>query len=301
MNYSAKRFYEIEQQKLFLDFEKVALFTRHPTSLGTFRESRLRQYLRDFTPKQLSMGTGFVSAFDTLSESGDFAQSRQVDCLVFDETQRHPELRTDDYVIIRPEALFAAIEIKSELTLYRQIAKASDNVEQFPLTRIDERFRWAGTLIDALQNIKSVQDAISTTGRGAFLGIFGYNSSFDIHTFFNALDNGDIQQQLGLNHIDNFPPVICVPGKFLIHLSPYNFLETAPHHDSFTAFMNVIEPLKESKAYPLQFFTTFYLNQVGGILTGTAPIGGGLNSGSSSPIKIWSKHFDLDTEGYEDQ
>ncbi|WP_175853466.1 DUF6602 domain-containing protein [Burkholderia anthina] len=119
MNHSAKRFYEIEQQKLFLDFERIALFTKHPASLGTFRESRLRQYLRDFTPKQLSMGTGFVSAFDTQAESGEFTQSRQIDCLEFDETQRHPELQADGYVIIRPEALFAAVEIKSNLTLYK--------------------------------------------------------------------------------------------------------------------------------------------------------------------------------------
>ncbi|MEY1587909.1 DUF6602 domain-containing protein [Burkholderia sp. Bmkn7] len=301
MNNTAKRFYEIEQSKLLLDFEKISLFTKHPTSLGAFRESRLRQYLRDFTPKQLSMGTGFVSAFDVQSESGELIQSRQIDCLVFDETQRHPELWTSDYVVIRPEALYAAIEIKSELTLYKQIAKSGDKADQFPLSRNGERFRWAGTLIDALQNIKSIRDATSAAKCAPFLAIFGYNSSFDIRRFFNALDNGDIQQQLGISHIDDFPPAICVPGKFLIHLSPYDFTETAPHHDSFTAFMNVIEPLEVSAAYPLQFFTNFYLNQIGGTLTGSPPSGGGLNSGSSAKIKIWVEHFDLNTEGYEDQ
>ena len=55
------RYYEIEQSKLLLDFEKVALFTDHSTSLGSFRERRLRQYIREFTPSQLSVDTGFVS------------------------------------------------------------------------------------------------------------------------------------------------------------------------------------------------------------------------------------------------
>lgn len=91
-----KRFYEIEQEKMLLDFEKISLFTEHPTSLGTFRESRLRQYLREFTPRQLSMGTGFVSSFPHSNAGVSENQSRQIDCLVFDESKRHPELRTDD-------------------------------------------------------------------------------------------------------------------------------------------------------------------------------------------------------------
>lgn len=39
-------FYEIEQEKMLLDFRKIELFTRHPGSRGTFRERRLKQYLR---------------------------------------------------------------------------------------------------------------------------------------------------------------------------------------------------------------------------------------------------------------
>lgn len=241
---STHRFYEIEQQKLLLDFEKVSLFTSHPTSLGTFRESRLRQYLRDFTPKQLSMGTGFISACEQDGIVSD-RQSRQVDCLVFDESQRHPELRTDDYVIIRPEALFAAIEVKSELTFYKQVSKKDSDPKDFPLTRDNEKFRWAGTLIDALKNIKSIVDVMPHDNRRFFCGVFGYSSSFDLNTLYNALDNGDIQKQLGLTHIDEFPSAICVPDKYFINFSPYDFLESAPHHDSSTSFMNVIQPRVE--------------------------------------------------------
>jgi hypothetical protein len=102
------RYYEIEQSKLLLDFEKVALFTEHPTSLGSFRERRLRQFLREFTPSQLSVHTGFVSDWNPNSGKIVDRQSRQVDCLVFDAQTLRPLLQTDDYAIILPQALYAA-------------------------------------------------------------------------------------------------------------------------------------------------------------------------------------------------
>jgi hypothetical protein len=297
---STYRFYEIEQQKLLLDFEKISLFTSHPSSLGTFRESRLRQYLRDFTPKQLSMGTGFISLFETEGMVFD-RQSRQVDCLVFDETRRHPELRTDDYVIIRPEAFFAAIEVKSDLTFYKQICPKGGNESDYPLSALHERFRWAGTLMDALRNIKSIVEVMPAENHRYFTGVFGYKASFDFQSLYRALDNGEIQRQIGLNHIDELPMSVCVPGKFLIHFSPYDMMESAPHHDSYSSFMNVFTPLAESAAYPLQFFTIHYLNQIGAALTGEVISAGGLNSGKSPGVGVWRQRFDLNSEGHEDQ
>ncbi|WP_175853468.1 hypothetical protein [Burkholderia anthina] len=98
-------------------------------------------------------------------------------------------------------------------------------------------------------------------------------------------------KKLEIKHIDYLPGAICVPGKFLINLSPYDFLGRAPHHDDCTAYTNVIEPLEKSTAYPLQIFTNYYLSPVGGALTGAVPTGGGLNSGSSGKVKMWCKHF----------
>lgn len=302
MKYSTKRFYEIEQQKLLLDFEKVALFTQHPTSLGTFRENRLRQYLRDFTPRHLSLGTGFISEFD--DHGSLVAQSRQIDCMVFDENRYHPELRTEDYAIIRPEAFFAAIEIKSELTFYKRKPKSDEEKERFFHERFgSEKFLWAGTLIDAIVNIKSINDAVKSRQRNCFLAVFGYSSSFKPLDLFRALANGEIQKQLGIEHIDQLPQSICVPGKHTICISPYDMTETAPHHEPYTSFMNVVESGPQSPAYPLQFFSVHYLNQIAFALNNEPVKRGGLNDGSSegAGIKIWRDHFRLSSKGYEDQ
>lgn len=298
---TSARYYELEQQKLLLDFEKVALFTKHPTSLGTFRERRLRQYLREFTPMQLSLSTGFVvdanPAIDAIAER----VSRQIDCLVYDETRRHPELRTEDYVVIRPEAMFAAIEVKSTLTFYQEEMKNKDDTAKYPLERFGKKFRWAGTLVDALINIKSIKD-VCTEGSKAFFAVFGYTANFDWKVLHQALDNRELQQQLGLNHVDDFPPVLCVPGKFLINISPYDWLEHNPHHDPSVSHFNALIATDEAPAYPLQFFTTYFLNSVGAALNGTVPQRGGINSGiSSGSVGMYGHHFDLNSEGYEDQ
>jgi hypothetical protein len=299
MKHSSRRVYEIEQQKLLLDFEKIALFTDHPTSLGTFRESRLRQYLRDFTPRQLSLGTGFVSSF----EHGDVLQSKQIDCLVFDETRTHPELRTDDYVIVRPEAFYAAIEIKSELTFYKKSWKSGEDKTKFPLQRGGEQFQWAGTLIEALVNIQSIVQTVGEEAAKCFFGVFGYQSSFLSRTLAEALDNDEIQKQLKIKHINELPRMICIPGKCAMNLSPYDFAENAHHHDPYISFLNVLEAQSGTPAYPLQFFTTYYLNQIGAKLSGKLPKNGGLNSASTEgeTVKIWRQHFDLNSEGFEDQ
>lgn len=188
----AAKFYEIEQQKLLLDFEKIALFTSHPTSLGTYRERRLREYLRDFTPMQLSLTTGFV--VDGSPETGFVSgrMSRQIDCLVYDSTRLHPELRTDDYVVIRPQALFAAIEVKSSLTFYQQAMEKGGDPSKYPLQKLGKHFRWAGTLVDALENIKSIKD-VCARKQGVFFGVFGYSANFDWRKVYEALDCGELQ------------------------------------------------------------------------------------------------------------
>ena len=132
------RYYEIEQSKLLLDFEKVALFTDHSTSLGSFRERRLRQYIREFTPSQLSVDTGFVSMWKRDSGKIADARSRQIDCLVFDAHTVRPLLQTDDYAIISPEAFYAAIEVKSSLTFFREMSGTDIVSPEYPLQAPNE-------------------------------------------------------------------------------------------------------------------------------------------------------------------
>lgn len=289
---SVKRYYEIEQNKLLLDFEKVSLFTSHPTSLGTFREQRLRQYLRDFTPTQLSLSSGFITAGNEVSETAMNLSSRQVDCLVFDEHQRHADFRTEDYVIIGPEQLFAAIEIKSSLTFYQESAGDSTDDEKYPHGYPGSKYRWAGTLIDALINIKSVADVLPKNTKNIFLGIFGYSSTFEIKNLYSAFDSRQIQRQLGIQHISELPVAICVPSKYIVHFSAHSF-EDPEEHEFCTTYFTSIETAPDSMGFPLQFFTTYYLNLIGYKLNGTKVSRRGLNSHGATKIWYFSHHFDL--------
>lgn len=61
-------FYDLETEKLTADGKKVALFTKHPGTLGAFREARLREYLKEHVPARLTLAHGFVSYRNGLGE-----------------------------------------------------------------------------------------------------------------------------------------------------------------------------------------------------------------------------------------
>jgi hypothetical protein len=298
------QFYEIEQSKLLLDFRKIALFTKHPGSLGAFREARLRQYLKDLTPNALSVGSGLVSVWNDHSGNIVDDQSRQVDCLVYDEHREVPILSSDDFAIVDPTSLYAGIEVKSSLTFFKQYAKTGDSIEAYPLGLDSERFRWTGTMVDAIKNITSLKricDLIPGGADGVFFAVFSYGLEFSAGTLYHALDNNELQLQLGITHIDELPGLICVPDRMCILFSGRDMLERAPHHDASTSFMNVIEAVEPHRAYPLQFFSTMYTNQIRSKLSNRRPDVGGLFSMKDAKVKISRWHFDLNSEGYEDQ
>jgi hypothetical protein len=297
-----KRFYEIEQERLMLDFEKITLFTDHPTSLGSFRERRLRQFLKEFTPKQLSVESGFVSTWAPETGRISDSQSKQIDCLIFDSNRRQALLQTDDFVIVEPEAIYAAVEVKSSLSFYHEKSPTGKVNEQYPLSEYDGGgYRWGGTFVEALRNIISLSNIMGPNGAGVFKGIFAYSLNFDWRNVYHAFDNDELQRQLQIEHIDQLPQAICVPGSLFMSLSPHDLFESAPHHDASTSFLNYIGTTETSPAYPLQFFTTFYTNQVNVKLTGRMPDAHGLFSANDATVKIWSHHFDLNSRGYEDQ
>jgi hypothetical protein len=124
---------------------------------------------------------------------------------------------------------------------------------------------------------------------------------FDWNVLYHALDNNEIQTQLGITHVDQLPNAICIPGLLTIPLSPYDIGETAPHHDASASFFNALQAMPTHLAYPLQFFTTYYTNHVNHKLSGRRPDQGGLFSAVGAQVKMWSHHFDLNSEGYEDQ
>lgn len=296
-------FYAIEQTKLQLDFAKIGLFTKHPGTLGAFREARLREYIRQLTPGAISVESGLVAEWNKGSGRIVDKHSRQIDLLVFDRTQTTPLLDTSDFVIIEPRSLFAAIEVKSTLTMYRETQPAGGADKNYPLGAPGKRWRWAGTMIDAIRNIATLVKLCVRSGfdKAPFLSVFAYDIAFEPRILFGALDNNEIQLQLDIKHVDELPGSICVPGRVMILFGGWDMFEKMPHHDVHTSFMNMVEAMPSHPAYPLQLFSTMYKNQVQRKLTGREPDHAGLFSASNAVIGSWSKHFDLNSSGYEDQ
>jgi len=101
----------------------------HHLSSGRYKERLLADVIREFLPRTVEVGTGFVlfphadvnppggSQFhDPLNQSA-YSVSRECDILVYD-VMRHPVVfRDGDFVIIRPEAVRAVIEVKGSLSL----------------------------------------------------------------------------------------------------------------------------------------------------------------------------------------
>jgi hypothetical protein len=297
---SVSKFYQIELNRLKNESDKISLFTKHPTTIGSYREKLLRDYLSHFTPKNLKIETGFVFDFENAEKDQIYKdQTKQVDCLVFDDNNYTPFLRTADFAIIEPNALFAGIEIKSQLTFYKEYDHQNLTVsEKYPLKYDSDRpYRWAGTIVSALENIKSITDITSIYKRKFFRGIFAYSSNVNYKDLIFAFDNGELQKQLLLTHLNQLPEYICVLDKTLLYFSRVSLFEDeAIGFDPSQTEMTVIEAMEENIAFPLQFFTNAYKIHIEHNLLKKAPHKGGLFTAGLGKIKTWGHHFGLCSE-----
>ncbi len=296
---SVSDFYISELDKLNIEFNKINLFTKHPPTLGTYREQILKSYLRQFIPDALTLKSGFVYN----NENGNYddmysSQTKQIDCMIFDNVNYTPYLKTNDFEIICPEALYAGIEIKSTLTLCKSFQKSTVNQEEYKFTDVDGRkYKWAGTLIDALQNIKSIWDNANYTNKQIFLAIFAYSCTFKPELLYKALDNEEIQEQLEIEHLNQLPIYICVPNEFLIYFSQTPFdADYSECYDPYETVMTVIEPRDVDRAFGLQLFTIALKINVDYKLSNIKPNNTGLFSCGKGTIGVWSNHFHLKSD-----
>lgn len=118
----------------------------HHPSLGLYRERLLLQSIRDFIPQRFDVGTGFVifpkerqfsseppEAYDVLNAS-DHVVSRQCDLIVYDHGEYPLVFRDGDFVVVRPEAVRAVIEVKGSVGM--------DDVDDFCEHFIDFGQKW---------------------------------------------------------------------------------------------------------------------------------------------------------------
>lgn len=101
----------------------------HYPSLGQYKERLLADTIRGFLPRTVEVGTGFVmfphedpnppggpDLYDPLNQSA-YSVSRQCDILIYDVARFPPVFRDGEFVVVRPEAVRAVIEVKGSLSI----------------------------------------------------------------------------------------------------------------------------------------------------------------------------------------
>lgn len=294
------KYYELEQKKLFIEFEKISLFTNHNPTIGSYRENVIKDYLRRLVPSQLEISSGFIATYTDNDHDIYQKQSRQIDCLIFDKSHYIPFLETQHFSVIPPQSAYSCIEVKSSLTFYKKKnpEKSKKTSDQFPLGGdYTESYRWEGTLIDALINIKAAVDVCEGMDRIPIMGIVAYSYNFDLDNFYHALDNNELQRQLGLKNLNQLPFSICVPGRFTVVFSHLDMFDPGCVHDEYTSFYNEMNSVEGFEQYPLQFFSVLFHNNINFQLNKKHPDKGGLFTATGSNIRMRSMHFDLSSEG----
>ena len=115
--------------------------------------------------------------------------------------------------------------------------------------------------------------------------------------FLFAFDNGELQKQLNINHLNQLPTYICIPSSHLIYINRVSLKwDENDGFDSSQSVMTIIESVEDNKGFPFQFFTNASKIHVEHTLTGKKSHEKGLFSAGLVSIKIWRPHSALNSE-----
>ncbi|WP_157976306.1 DUF6602 domain-containing protein [Lewinella sp. IMCC34191] len=154
-NILAERFY----QKLVAESGWFEGVIQHMATVGSFYETLIRSTLKEYLPSNHKIGTGFV--FDSQTEK----HGRQLDILIYDDTNIGVLYKSDEFVVVYPGSVVAVSEIKKTLT-NRNIKKVIEN--------------------SVLNNLGSAMDGTYGLQR---MHIFGFNCNTSIESVFNGVCN----------------------------------------------------------------------------------------------------------------
>ncbi|MDE1334175.1 DUF6602 domain-containing protein [Vibrio aestuarianus] len=126
-NFLADRFH----RKIKSEMEWFEKIIKHSPTVGSFYENLLRTTLKEFAPANNCIGTGFV--FDSTRKK----HGKQIDVLVYDDSDRSVIYRCDEFVVIHPSSVISTIEVKKTLnsTVLKEVVKSTfyNNLGQEPL------------------------------------------------------------------------------------------------------------------------------------------------------------------------
>ena len=125
-------------------FEKII---KHAPSVGGFYENLIRTTLKEFAPSSNKIGTGFV--FD----SSRHKHGKQIDVLIYDDSDRSVVYRSDDFVVVHPSSVISAIEVKKTLN--------SSNLKDVVRSTFYNNLGGSNNRYNNVQNIKVFAYALS--------------------------------------------------------------------------------------------------------------------------------------------
>ena len=130
-------FYSSQAELMLAQYENINCLlgpTTHGTPSGDLCENLLREFLRQFLPSTLSVDKGYFYGRSMLE--GNDTHCPEIDILVHDTHSFLPLSRTGDFVIVRPQAVRAMIQVKRTFTA-GQLEKGLKNVIQAKQQLVD--------------------------------------------------------------------------------------------------------------------------------------------------------------------
>ena len=104
-----ENYFNLVSKEFEIRLNQIRQFIKnHNPSIGSFNEEILRKFLRDFLPKWVSVGQGFI-----MNQSGEM--SHQIDILIYNSVFYAPLYSVNDLVVIQPESVIIAIEVKTKI------------------------------------------------------------------------------------------------------------------------------------------------------------------------------------------
>lgn len=103
-------YFRFVSEELVLQLKQVKTFIKkHNPTIGILTEEILRQFLKKYLPKGISVEQGFV-----LNSKGEM--SKQCDILIYDSQLYAPFYRINDIVVVPSESVLIMIEVKTTVT-----------------------------------------------------------------------------------------------------------------------------------------------------------------------------------------
>ena len=192
---------------------------------GRFKEIILMNYLKRITPKNVSVGTGFIrnNAGETTS---------QIDIIIYDNT--YPLLFSEgDFVICTGECVLGIIEVKTRI----QASLIADIINK------------------ASSNGRIIIDGWSS--RNIFNGIFSYNIAGNIDNFYQYIEKVQlgINSDIGCTMVNN----IALGNKYSL-----NLLDKSGHQQKADGYISydVYEMNNQNEGLAFAYFVSYLLEIV---------------------------------------